>query len=178
MTDQISGVVKTLQKIWEDSWSFLLALSLGSGFVLFMPDNCVSLFGLDEIRKTDRAYFGVAFILLTVLLMCRAIPLVHKRYQGHLTLKRWHKRLHDLTPAEKDILREYLYGKTRTVHLDITGGVAAGLEAANIIVRFSSVGYPAGAQEILCAYNIQQWAWDYIRKHPVLLKDDKGNGSP
>jgi len=171
MTEQISVVFRTLQKIWDGSWAFLLALSIAFGLILFMPESFAASLGLVEITKNYRAFFGVAFILVTVLLLCKAIPFFHKIYKKHQTRKRWIKRLHDLSPMEKRILRKYLSEKTRTVHLDITNGVAAGLEAEHIIARFSSVGYPAGVQKILFAYNIQSWAWDYIRKNPEILEE-------
>jgi hypothetical protein len=78
------------------------------------------------------------------------------------------KRLHRLTPAERAILRKYIIKDTRSQDLSLQDGVAQGLVLERIIYRpLPSIGdvrrgFP---------HNIQPWAWDYLKKHPELLKD-------
>jgi hypothetical protein len=81
------------------------------------------------------------------------------------TLKGWQRRLHDLTPAEKGILDRYIGGHTRTLNLDIGDGVVQGLVGVSVLYRASNV-----ARLTTVAYNIQPWAWDYLREHPELLE--------
>jgi len=76
------------------------------------------------------------------------------------------RRLKDLTKEEKKLLRDYIFKDTRTQYLRDEDGVVKGLEYEKIIYPATNVG------SILegFAYNIQQWAWEYLKRHPELLK--------
>ncbi|MBU2802589.1 hypothetical protein HFV02_10085, partial [Acidithiobacillus caldus] len=54
---------------------------------------------------------------------------------------------------------------TRSCTLNNASGVVGGLVAEEIIYRSSSMGQ-FGAY---FSYNIQPWAWDYLRKNPHLI---------
>ena len=77
------------------------------------------------------------------------------------------KRLHGLSSEEKTILRSYIDNDTKTQHFSIFDGVHSGLLAAKILYQSSMVSYP-GRETF--DYNITNWAWDYLKKHPELLK--------
>ena len=74
--------------------------------------------------------------------------------------------MHDLTPDERQVLRVYLESDTRTQYLDVQDGVAQGLAQARIIYRASNMGTLT-----TFAFNVQPWAWDYLRAHRELLED-------
>ncbi|MDA0302086.1 MAG: super-infection exclusion protein B [Chloroflexi bacterium] len=59
----------------------------------------------------------------------------------------------------------YTSGKTRTQTLDMANGVVRSLEAAQVIARAASVSRGLTYFD----YNIQPWAWDFLRQYPELL---------
>ena len=76
------------------------------------------------------------------------------------------RRLHDLTDEEKNVLRDYIHRGSRTHYLEMNNGVTAGLVAAAVIHQAS----PMSVRRTIFPYNIQPWAWDYLREHPELLE--------
>ena len=76
------------------------------------------------------------------------------------------KRLQALNPEEKRLLSYYINNQTRSQSLDIKSGTVNALEVEKIICRGSSLGTYDGFD-----YIIQPWAWEYLIKHPELLKE-------
>jgi hypothetical protein len=74
------------------------------------------------------------------------------------------QRLHDLTPEEQNILAFYLTNSARSQFLQFTDGVGEGLETCWIIRRASQI-----SEGFYFPYNIQPWAWKYLKKHPELV---------
>jgi len=74
-------------------------------------------------------------------------------------------RLNTLTEDEKQILRFYIANNTRANSLKIDDGVVQGLANAQIIYRSASMG------DLLrgWAFNISDFAWEYLNKNPHLL---------
>jgi hypothetical protein len=138
--------------------------------VLWGPDWFVGGLGLEAFIDSYRMYLGVVFLILLAATLptpihCLARHFINK-FRANRELKRWQARLHDLSREEKDVLRHYVQNDTRTHTLDATDGIAVALESAKIIYRASNM-----AQEYTdFAYVIQQWALDYLRKNPGLLK--------
>jgi hypothetical protein len=148
----------------------LLPLSLFTGFILFAPQRWLAAFGIAGFVSDYRPYIGVTFLLSTVLLISAAIVAGYgwakqKRAEAAL-LRGRRERLHHLSESEKEILRGYIEDGTRTQYLPMHGGVVGGLQAERIIFRASSLSKSYD----YFAYNIQPWAWEYLNKHPRLLR--------
>jgi hypothetical protein len=144
---------------------YLLPIFLASAVLLFANGEFLEHTGLQEIRTQYRPWVGGIFLVSTLLLASHFInellPRARKRYGKFTRLKHAKRRLHDLTPEERDILRGYIIGNTRTQYYrSLDDGVVDGLEAERIIYRTSINGW---------AYNIQPWAWKYLNEHPELL---------
>ena len=71
------------------------------------------------------------------------------------------------------MLASYVVGNTKTLTLDLRSGVAGGLESSRIIYRSSTLGSLHGFD-----YNIQPWAWDYLRQHRELLLTEPESDEP
>jgi hypothetical protein len=147
----------------------LVPLSLFTGFILFAPETWLSVFGLVGFVSQWRPYFGAVFLLSTALLLGAAVlsaweMVKHKRTEATFLRSR-RERLHHLSEPEKEILRGYIEGQTRTQYLSMADGVAGGLVAERIIYRASSLGQSSD----YFAYNIQPWAWEYLNKHRKVL---------
>lgn len=116
-----------------------------------------------------RFYFGLVFLLSTVLLvssgLVAVLTLVLDLGLDWLAVRLGRRKLHHLSEPEKQVLRGYVYKRTPTQYLSMADGVVGGLENARIIYMSSNVG-----NMMSWAYNIQPWAWEYLNSHPELLK--------
>jgi len=97
-------------------------------------------------------------------------PSVKGIYKDWKTQKARIKRLYQLTPEEKDILREYLRQNTRTLTL-VEDGVVMGLVKAGVIVRAGTRRSIRDARDRRVDYNLELWAWEYLQKNPQILDD-------
>ena len=147
----------------------LLSLSLFAGYLVFAPQRWLATLGIVGLVSNYRPYFGVAFLLSTALLLSAAIAAVYdwvKRKRKEATfLRSRRERLHHLSEPEKDILRGYIEGQTRTQYHHMSDGIASGLVAEGILFRASNL---SRFWDVF-AYNIQPWAWEYLNKLPKLL---------
>lgn len=147
----------------------LWALLIIAGLVLWGPEWFVSGLGLGQFIDTYRMYLGVVFLLFLAATLPTPVNWVAskglEKIKGHRHKAAREARLHDLSGDEKEVLRYYIKNNTRTQTLDLADGVAPALESARIIYRASSVSQ--GYTDF--AYNIQQWALDYLREHPEVL---------
>jgi hypothetical protein len=91
--------------------------------------------------------------------------LVQKSREEKASQRVLQNRLHSLSKSEKNVLRGYITKNTKSLVLSYMDGVANGLELTRIIYRSSTLGSDSGF-----AYNIQPWAWEYLKKNPDLLK--------
>ncbi len=148
---------------------YLLPISIFTGIVLFGPSWLLDTLGMAGVVANYRFYFGLVFLLSTVLLVSSGL-VVGFEQAAHwvldkLLLKQRRQRLHRLSEPEKQVLRGYVYKGTPTQYFSIADGVVGGLEDAGIIYKSSNVGNVKN-----WAYNIQPWAWEYLNSHPQLLK--------
>lgn len=145
---------------------YIFALSIVSGFVLFGPTSINKGLGLDLFLNDYRKFVGVFFLLTVFLLFAHIIGFLKERYEKHKNNKKLRKRLFDLTDEEKKVLSQYLDDNTRTEYFNFTDGVILGLVDEYILYRVSN----SSDMPPVFPFNIQPWAWDYLRKHPELLK--------
>jgi hypothetical protein len=150
--------------------SVLRGLVAVAASMLWGPDRYVDGLGLRAFIEDYRNYLGVVFLILLAATIPSALTLVSRplkrSWTQRRTLHRLRRRLGDLTEAEKAVLRGYLMRGTRTQRLEMSSGVTRSLEAANIIVLGSNLGY----WDFEFDYIIQPWAWQYLREHPELLE--------
>jgi hypothetical protein len=154
------------------SSKYLSPVAVAAGVLLFGPASLLGKLGVSSVVVTYRGWIGVVFLVSASILAVRAVLGVWHTIGGWILEIRLgraqRRRLERLTPAEKQILRGYFQKNTRSQSLDIMDGVVKELEAIGIIGRTSSVGV-----SMHFAYNIQPWAWDYLKSHLELLADDK-----
>ena len=147
-------------------WAFVAIV----GLTLWGPNRFVTGLGLQEFIDDYRKWIGVAFLVLLGIALPNAVESVRQQVSRWRRNRRWlreaKERLHDLTDGEKQVLSGYITDNTRTQNLDMTSGVTSGLVSESVIYQASnlSVGLT------IFAYNIQPWAWDYLREHPELLE--------
>lgn len=144
-------------------------LCLLSSIFLFSPESIIEKLGLTVIKVTIQPWLGVVWLLsVSVTLSEISYPIYNwlkSAVQQRINLKKYQKQLHNLSSDEKDFLIHYLENETITKSARISDGVANSLVATNIIYRASTLAtYYDNFQ-----YNIQPWAYDYLKKHPECL---------
>ena len=150
---------------------YLFAISLGTGLLLFGPMSILERLGLFKFLAEYRAWLGTIFIAATTIWVSHGLAQVGNVGLAWLKEKNairiCRSELKDLSPQERAILRQFINGNTKTVTLNISSGVHAALELRQVIYRASTVS----ANYTYFDYNIQPWAWDYLRSHPKVLED-------
>lgn len=148
---------------------YLLPLFLFTGVILFAPHTWLAVFGVVSLVSDHRPYFGVVFLLSATLLLSAAIVAVYgwtqQKREEATALRGRRQRLHHLSVSEKEILRGYIEGQTRTQYLSMHDGVVGGLQTERVLFRASVLSRSWDS----FAYNIQPWAWDYLNENPKLL---------
>jgi hypothetical protein len=149
-------------------WKIYLAVFIASAALLFIPDSFVSQLGLEEIRRTYRTYAGIAFVasasLLAVNIISFIVQIALRPWRDRQFNRAVYKTLRELTQAEKDFLREFIYGQANTVMAAISDGVAGGLAAKQIIYRASNISYGLN-----WPYNLQPVSRKLLSANPELL---------
>jgi len=146
----------------------ICAVWLFTALILFAPSWLVEQIGIMEFAPKYRMWLALGFLAATALCLVN-IGLwmwgwVSKILEQLVII--W--RLHQLSSDEKRILR-YFSSDSKTHMFKVTDGVVGGLEKTGIIYRSSD-----WRKVDRVAYNIQDWIWAYLKKHPNLI--DEGNG--
>jgi transposase len=152
---------------------YLLPIVLVTGFLLFASKDTLEIFGLAGLVSDYRSWLGLVFLLFAFLLVSAAITSglslayrwIKQKRKNAAFLRRGRERLRHLSEPEKEILRRYIEGQTRTQYLAMSDGVVNGLVHEGILYRASTLSSFLDH----FAYNIQPWAWDYLNDHPKLL---------
>jgi len=153
---------------------YLAAVGLFSGILLFLPDRVLNRLGVADLTQNYRTWFGVAFLVAVSMLVIHwVIEFVNSYWQKSLreksrkrTTERIVKHLQSLTEEEKEILRFYIWQKTRTNMLHVNDGVVWGLVSRGIICQASPIGDLTNG----FAHNITDFAWEYLHENPDLLE--------
>ncbi|MDA0988382.1 MAG: superinfection exclusion B family protein [Chloroflexi bacterium] len=160
--------LSTQQLLW-----LLLFSSIVLGLLIFASDSALAALGLSGLRADYRTLIGLLGILsfsgLIVTVGKSASQFAKSEIVQRQNLKRRQERLRNLTPPERTILRKYIEENTRTQYLSINDGVVQGLIAETILYQSSRVS----VWELAFAHNVQPWAWDYLNRHPELVKETK-----
>lgn len=163
-TELIATAIEWVRLLQRYLWGFIVVLAL----FLWGPRWLISGLGMSAVLSQDRLYFGLSFAVLLGMVLSDLISSTVRGPIERLEQVMWRKakvkRLHDLTPHEKIILKKYIDHETRTQYLSIGDGVVSGLVHEEILYRSVNIGNLSGF-----AYNIQPWAFDYLRQHPELL---------
>ena len=151
---------------------YLFAVFLFCCFLLFLPDTVLQKIGIDDLRNRFLPWIGGMFLMLLFTHgLATAWHWLHYRIKQRNSLKHRLQRLQNLTPKEDEILCWFIINKTRTQNLRYDSGVVTGLISANVLHyasnRATSSWNPA---DVRIDVNIQPWAWEYLNKHPEILK--------
>lgn len=142
----------------------LLPVALVAGVMTLSDDRRLEQMGLKGFRDQYRPWIAVVFLgsaaVVVSHVVCDGAGMIRRQHERREARKEGRRRLHDLTPREKQILGGYIYGQTRTQRFSLGNGVAQGLVESGILYIPTNVGSPDA-----WAYNIEPWAWRYLHRH-------------
>ena len=164
----LDSIIKPLFALLKEPVRYAVALGAVAAIVIFAPDSVINKMGLLKIRDEGKLYLGGFLLFCIAIIIANIIGFGTRKYNNYRFRRAGAKRLNRLTIEEKNILRGYIEGQTRSVDLEINSGVVKGLVAEGIIFRASSLSNPY-AGLFAFAHNIQPWAWDYLNEHRDLL---------
>lgn len=162
-------IIKTLLEVLKLTPRYLISLGIIAAFLLFGPDSWLKQIGIYDFTQNNRQWVGLVFIISFILFSVdRSIAItawIRNKMSAAKFAKRRLQRLQCLTEDEKQILRFYIAKQTKTNSLRFDDGIVRGLEATGIIYRAASVGTMYQG----LAYNISDFAWNYLNENPDLL---------
>jgi superinfection exclusion protein B len=162
-------IAKIILEIIKLAPRYLIAVGGVAAVLLFSSDNFLKRMGVNDFTQKNRTWLALLFMLSIACIVVEIGSWIfrwfrHESIRTEIT-KAAEKRLHNLTEAEKQILRFYIAEQTKTNVLRFDDGVVQGLVSVGIIYQAASVGNVL--EEF--AYNISDFAWDYLRRNIYLL---------
>jgi hypothetical protein len=151
--------------------AFLVAIVTVLALILFLPLEAAKTFAIDEFRDKYRVYLGPTLLLTISFLVARMYLFFMRGHTQKKKLKIKQESLHSLTPDEKGYLLPYIQDQLNTIQVGMDDGVMGGLVAKSITYRASNMGDMLNG----FAFNLQQWARDYLEMHPNLLNGYTGH---
>jgi len=154
---------------------YLVAGMVLAGGALFLPATVHKKLGLSDWIDAYRGWIGLVFAVCAVcavltalsalIWVWRLVRVAWKTKQQRAVIV---ERLQKLTEPEKQILRYYVAKNTRSNSLRHQDGVVAGLAAIGVIYLASRTGTLTEG----FAYNINDYAWTFIRENPGILQGE------
>ena len=141
-----------------------------SSILLFSSNELITQLGLTKIKEITQPWVGGIWIISLAILVSEIAHPIYQflanKVKSWSNLKNGHARLNQLTPDEKVFLKYYIEQDTRTNSSKYSNGVVKELEAVGIVRRASQM---ASYHDVF-PYNIQPWAWEYLKKNPTVLE--------
>ncbi|MBN1822985.1 MAG: superinfection exclusion B family protein [Endomicrobiales bacterium] len=168
--NMIESITKLILEFVKLAPRYLFALGAASAFLLFGPEPILKYLSIFDFTHTYRTWISILFILALATsittIAVESISIVKRCITDWIFLKNMRKHLYVLTEEEKQILRFYIAKQSKTNVLRIDDGIVQGLAFKGIIYQSTSLGTMLEG----FAYNINDFAWKYLNKHPNLLQ--------
>ena len=164
----IDSIAKALIAYSKLPPSFVLAVAVGSGSLMFLDDGLLGKIGFLQIMNDHRTWFGIIFVAACIWLIGIALnylfKFINRNYIRHQVIH----YLHGLTEEEKQILRYYIAKGTKCNYLRQQDGVVNGLIRHGVIYSSSLMGNTITG----FACNIHDFVWAYLNKNKHLLEGE------
>ena len=168
--NMINSITKPLFEFLKLTPRYLIALGITAAFMLFSTESILKNLGIYDFAQNYRHWLSFVLILSSAILIVTVVIEITKWpkrwWRKRKFYNRMTERLNCLTENEKQILRFYIGQQSKTNTLRIDDGIVQGLESAGIIYRATSLGNMLEG----FAYNISDFAWDYLNMNHHLLE--------
>ena len=145
------------------------ALLLFTGLLLFLPSWVGDNIGVTEFITKYKMWLGLGFLggmVLCLVNIGEGVLGQVRTVRARFIIK---NQLRQLSPGEKRVLRLYIDANSKTHVFKVTDGVVGGLEKKGILYRPTEWG-----RVDRVAYNLHDWIWVYLKRHPDLIDEDDG----
>ena len=157
----------------------LVAISLASGAILFLPASVLNVLGLNELPKNARTTIGILFLLSTTLIVTIILSSIWQKATRKMrctkALKELRKRYLTLAPEQKKIVLELLKDEEKVIYLDEASGNTQYLLNNNFIYCPRQVFSPEPDNTIFMKYIPHPWLIDLYNKEPKLFNANGRN---
>ena len=153
----------------------LVAVSLASGAILFLPANVLNVLGLNGLPKNARITIGILFLLSTILIVTIFLSKATRKMRSIKLLKDLRKRYIALAPEQKKIVLELLKDEEKVIYLDEASGNTQYLLNNNFIYCPRQVFSPEPDNTIFMKYIPHLWLIDLYNKEPKLFNANGKN---
>lgn len=137
-----------------------------------MPDTLLEKMGLLSIRDENLVWLWIALFLSLSMLLSNLIfeysPSLKDFYLKWDAKRRRIEVFKNLTNDEIKILRDYIDNDILTKSFSMFSGKHKRLENYGVLYMSSEISVPGRAT---FDFNIAQWAKDYLKKYPEILKN-------
>lgn len=165
----VNDVQEGIKAFGEIAVKPLLAIAVGSGFLLFARPSILDAAGMTKIVADYRPWLGGALTLSFAYLFTHGVKYVAGRINAWLRSRGLDKQrtkwLSSLTPDERGRLIPYIRDQRASMRYPIEDGVVGGLVGKGILFRSSNVGHAISG----FSFNLQPWAREELDRRPELL---------
>jgi hypothetical protein len=151
----------------------LVAVSLVSGAILFLPKAILELLGLNELPDNVRTTIGVTFLLSAALIITIVVSScwksITRKIKHKNMLKNLRSRFIALAPEQKEIVLELLKSEDKVILLDIAAGNTRYLQENNFIHRPEQIFSAGYDNEVYMKFIPHPWLIDLYNKEPELF---------
>lgn len=132
------NAIKELFKIIKAPY-ILVALSLCSGLILFLPDNIIKKMYMYNFRDNFGGFIGAIFIISLCLLLTLLISKVYKILKNKYTIEKLKKSrikyLLELDNEKIKIIKKFINTPDHTLAMNYNSGITLELSANGIITQ-------------------------------------------
>lgn len=143
---------------------------LATVLLLFAPHTFLAFFSADTFASQYQELIGTICLISVVVLLVKTMvglwTFAKPSIKQQIALRKKRRLLYDLTEAEKSVLRPFIRDKKRTNWGYHNGTIVRLLDKR--IMR--QVNHDWGDQEVIWEWLIEDWAWEYLQRHPELLE--------
>ena len=173
MSMSVDEIIEKLFDNFKKITPALVAITILTGLILFLPDNILFRMSLDKIRDSWKQIIGMLFLLsLTLIftmiffsLISRIVKIWRKKI-NRLNLKNKYRKL---SITQKAIILELLRSKDKTIMLDKNSGDTIYLVNEIFLHQPEQVFSLGGNNEMILTYVPQPWLMELYNEDPELF---------
>ena len=152
----------------------LVAITLLTGFLLFLPESVLIKMGLNDLPVLWRRIIGITFLLSAVLIVTILLFSIYAQIRIKQRNKRikdnLKKRLKTLSPKQKDIVIKLLKSDNKTISLNKNSGDTVYLVNSMFLHMPQQVITMGWDNEMILTYVPQPWLLELYNEEPELFE--------
>ena len=170
----ISGFLEKVFDGFKRITPALIAVVIGSGAVLFLPQSILTKLNLLTISDSWRSILGIAFLLSSVLVIVIVATIIFKAIRNSikskLEIRALKRSINKLSAQQKRIIRTLLESEDKTVLLNSISGDTVYLQQKGFIFQPRQFVSDYGHHGMQLKYAPQLWLLDLYNRNPNLFK--------